>query len=62
MDDGLLLNGHLVYRNEERRRFLGRSAGGWVIGPLSDLKEHLEQQRNLVGYLISASMGAFGDM
>ena len=60
--DGHLLNGHLVYQNEEQRRFLGRSAGGWVIGPLSDLKEHLEQQRNLVGYLISVSMGAFGDI
>ena len=44
-------------QNEEQRRFLGRSAGGWVIGPLSDLKEHLEQQRNLVGHLMSVSVG-----
>eukprot|EP00435_Cladocopium_sp_Y103_P034138 s2532_g8.t1 len=53
--DGHRLNGHLVYRNEEQGRFLGRSAGGWVIGPLSDLEEHLEQQRTAFGGFHSSS-------
>lgn len=55
--DGRLLNGHLAYRNDEKSRFLGRTAAGsWILGPLSDLPGHLDTQQSHFGGFHSTSL------
>ena len=45
--DICLLNGQPTYRNEEKGRFLGRTAEGtWVLGRIIDLQGYLDAQRS----------------